>query len=431
MAAILLFAVLIASLLLTVPISVALGLAALVVILVLEPVTLESFTQAMIQGLNSFPLMAVPFFTFAGDIMGKGGISKRLLNVTSIILGKMTGGLAVVSIVACLFFAAISGTGSATVAAIGMIMLPAMIQRGYDKVWAGALISTGGTVGVIIPPSVCMVIYSVAAGSSVTGIFMAGFGPGILIGIALIAYAYYCSKKRGWQGESHNYTAGEIVKILIDAIPAFLVPVIVLGGIYCGVFTPTEAAVIASIYGIIASVFIYREVKIRDLPYIGFHSCLICAAVLFIIGISTGFGRILTITQVPVTIANLILDITNNKYLVLLFINILLLIVGTFMETNSAIIILVPILLPVLNMLGINIIHFGIIMVLNLAIGFITPPLGANLFMTCQISDIKFDNLARAIFPWVLVMCVVLAIVTYVPAISLWFPRWLGIPVGS
>lgn len=425
----LLFGSLILMLLLSVPIGISLGAASMLTIFTADPISLESFTQTMIQGLNSFPLMAVPLFTFAGDIMGKGGISKRLLNVTGILFGRFKGGLGVVSIVACLFFAAISGTGSATVAAIGLIMIPNMVSKGYDRTFSGALIATAGTVGVIIPPSICMVIYAVASGVSVTGMFMAGIGPGILVGIALSVYTVIYSTRKGYEGDKRRYTFKEILLIIVDAIPALLVPVIVLGGIYGGVFTPTEAAAVAAVYGIIVSVFVYKEVKIKDLPQIGFNSALLCAAVLVIIGISAGFGRILTITGIPVTIANFILDITQSKFLILLFINIMLLIVGTFMETNASIIILVPILLPVVTALGVNPIHFGVIMVLNLAIGFVTPPLGANLFMACQIGQIKFDAIASKIVPWILVMVVVLMLVTYVPVITLGLPRLMGIPV--
>lgn len=424
-----LFGSLVILLVLSVPIAVALGLASLITVGFTSAISLQTFTQTMIQGLNSFALMAVPLFAFAGDIMAKGGISRRLLNVTELFFGKCTGGLGVVSIVTCMFFAAISGTGSATVAAIGLIMIPEMVRNGYDKSFAGALVSTAGTVGVIIPPSVCMVVYAVAAGVSVTGMFMAGIVPGMAVGIALIIYTMIVSKKRGYTGVKKDYTFKEGIKIVIDAIPALLVPVIILGGIYKGIFTPTEAAAIAALYGTIVSLFIYKEVKISDLKDIAYNSCLICATVLVIIGISKGFGAILTVTQAPVIIAEFILGITSNEILILILINVLLLVVGTFMETNASIVILTPILLPVVKELGINPIHFGIIMILNLSIGFITPPLGANLFMACQVSDIKFDDIVKAIIPWIFVMIIVLMIITFIPEISLWLPKIMGIPV--
>ncbi|QSX07704.1 TRAP transporter large permease [Alkalibacter rhizosphaerae] len=429
MTAAVLFGSFLVLLLLSVPIAISLGLASVITIFTTDAITINSFTQTMIQGLNSFPLMAVPLFTFAGDIMGRGGISRRLLNVTNIFFGRFNGGLGIVAIVTCLIFAAISGTGSATVAAIGMLMIPEMVRKNYDKTFSSALIATSGTVGVVIPPSVPMVIYSVAAGVSVTGLFISGVIPGLLIGGVLIFYTYIYSKKHGYEGDDRRYTFKEIVKIIIDAIPALLVPVIILGGIYGGIFTPTEAAAVGCVYGIIISIFIYKEVKIKDLPAIGFNSIYLCAAVLIIIGISTGFGRILTISQVPVMIAEAILSITSSKILILMAINILLLVVGTFMETNAAIIILTPILLPVVVSLGVNPIHFGVIMIVNLAIGFITPPLGANLFMACQVTGVKFDALAKAIIPWIAIMIFALLLITYLPSITLWLPRLLKIPV--
>ena len=349
----------------------------------------------MMQGLNSFPLMAVPLFTFAGEVMGKGGISARLINAAKVVSGRCTGGLGIVTIITSLFFAAIAGTGSAAVAAIGIIMIPTMVRHGYDKGYASALVATAGTVGVIIPPSVCMVVYAVAAGASINGLFMAGVVPGLVIGLGLILYAYFSSRKNGYRGDEKRYTGREILKIFLDAVPGLLIPVIILGGIYGGHFTPTEAAAVAGVYGVFIGVLVYKEIKWSDLFHIMYRSVLLCAPVLIIIDLSTGFGHILTIAQVPSQIAEAILSLTSNKYLVLLLINVLLLIVGTFMETNAAIIILTPILLPIVTAMSVNPIHFGVIVVMNLSIGFITPPLGANLFMACQVGSISFDNLVN------------------------------------
>lgn len=421
-----LFISLILFLLLSVPIGVSLGLSSLAVIVTQNPISMETFVQSMLQGLNSFPLMAVPLFTFAGEVMGKGGISRRLIDVSSLLTGRFTGGLGIVTIITSLFFAAIAGTGSAAVAAIGLIMIPTMVKKGYDKGYASALVATAGTVGVIIPPSVCMVVYAVAAGASISGLFMAGIVPGILIGVGLIIYSVIYSKKHGYKGDDKKYTAKEAGKTIINAIPGLMIPVIILGGIYGGIFTPTEAAAIAGIYGVLIGIFVYKEIKFKDLLHLAFRSVLMSAPVLMIIGISTGFGRILTITQVPTAIANMILGITNSKILVLLLINVLLLIVGTFMETNAAIIILTPILLPIVTMLGVNPIHFGIIVVMNLSIGFITPPLGANLFMACQVGEISFDELVKKIWPWIFVMILLLMLITYIPGISLCLPKALG-----
>jgi C4-dicarboxylate transporter DctM subunit len=390
---------------------------------------LETYTKAIVAGFNSFTLVAIPLFTFAGDIMGKGGISKRLIGVAKIGLGNMTGGLGIVSIVACMIFAAISGTGSATVAAIGLIMIPEMVSAGYDKPYAASLVATAGTIGTIIPPSICMVVYAISAGTSITSMFTAGFPVGILVGTSLCIYCYFSCKYKGYKPVKVKLTMKDIKHILIDAIPSIMVPVIVLGGIYGGIFTPTEAAAAACFLGVIIAVFVYKEVKLSDVPYLAYRSVAISAAVMFIIGVSTGFGRLLAITQMPTMIANGILSFTTSKIFLLMLINILLLIVGAFMETNAAIIILTPILLPMVTAVGISPIHFGMIMIVNLATGFVTPPLGANLFMASEISKVRFDVLAKTIWPWVAVMVVVIMIITYIPSISTFLPKLLNMVV--
>ena len=409
------------------PIAVSQSFASMFLIFGDAPLSLESFTKAIMSGFSSFTLVAIPLFTFAGDIMGKGGISKRLINVAKLSLGNRTGGLGIVSIVACMIFAAISGTGSATVAAIGLIMIPEMLEAGYDRAYSASLVATAGTIGTIIPPSICMVVYAIAAGCSVTAMFTAGFPVGILVGAVLCIYCALSCRKRGYKPVYVKHTAKDWVKTIVEAIPSFLVPVIILGGIYGGIFTPTEAAAAGCVLGVIISVFVYKEVKLSDIPYMAFRSVIISAPVMFIIGVSTGFGRVLAITQMPSMIAEGILGITSNSVLLLILINLLLLLVGTFMETNAAIIILTPILLPIVTALGINPIHFGMIMILNLAIGFITPPLGANLFMASEISRVKFETLAKTIWPWIGAMIVVLIIITYIPQISLFLPQMMGL----
>lgn len=409
------------------PIAVSQSFASMFLIFGDAPLSLESFTKAIMSGFSSFTLVAIPLFTFAGDIMGKGGISKRLINVAKLSLGNRTGGLGIVSIVACMIFAAISGTGSATVAAIGLIMIPEMLEAGYDRAYSASLVATAGTIGTIIPPSICMVVYAIAAGCSVTAMFTTGFPVGILVGAVLCIYCALSCRKRGYKPVYVKYTAKDWVKTIVEAIPSFLVPVIILGGIYGGIFTPTEAAAAGCVLGVIISVFVYKEVKLSDIPYMAFRSVIISAPVMFIIGVSTGFGRVLAITQMPSMIAEGILGITSNSVLLLILINLLLLLVGTFMETNAAIIILTPILLPIVTALGINPIHFGMIMILNLAIGFITPPLGANLFMASEISRVKFETLAKTIWPWIGAMIVVLIIITYIPQISLFLPQMMGL----
>ncbi|MGI6065760.1 MAG: TRAP transporter large permease [Bacillota bacterium] len=425
----LLFGGLLIFLILSVPIAISLGLASIFTIWISNPISIDAFTQAMIQALNSFPLMAVPLFTFAGTIMAYGGVSKRLLNFSELFLGKLTGGLGIVSIVTCLFFAAIAGTGSATVAAVGAIMIPAMVANKYSKVFATSLIAASGGMGALIPPSVIQIVFAVTAGVSVISMFSAAIGPGLLVAGVFTIYTIIFAKKHGYEGTTHRYSTKEALKICIEAIFPLSIPAIVLGGIYKGIFTPTEAAAVACVYGIILSIFVYKEVKFNELPFLAFNATLICAPVLTIIGVSTGFGHILTITQVPVEISNAILSITSNKIVILLLINVLLLIVGTFMETNAAIILLTPILLPIVIQLGVNPIHFGMIMIMNLITGFITPPVGADLFMASQISGLKFDLLVKGIVPWIILMIIVIALVTYIPEISLTLPRLMNLNV--
>ncbi|MCG8483803.1 MAG: TRAP transporter large permease [Clostridia bacterium] len=413
-------------LILNTPIGIALGMASLVTIIYSGQVELSYLAQSLTTSVNSFPLMAVPFFILAGELMGKGGISERLLKVGNMIFGRYTGGLAIVTVVACMFFAAISGSGPATVAAIGGIIVPEMIKRGYKKGFTSGLIATSGSIGVMIPPSIPMVIYGVSTGVSISTMFIAGLIPGILVGIALILYSYFTSKKEGYKGINEVYSAKEILSALNDAKWAMFVPIIILGGIYGGVFTPTEAAAVAVIYGFIVGTFIYKDLKFKALPDVIVNAALTTATVLIIVGTATTFGRILTIEQIPTKLAGAIIGFSDSKIVVLLLINVLLLFVGCFMETLAAVIILAPILLPVVLEIGVDPVHFGIIMVVNLAIGFMTPPLGVNLFVTCGIADISIERISRAIIPWLIVMISTLLIITYIPAISLTLPKLFG-----
>ncbi len=425
-----LFTVFLGLLLLSFPIAVSQAFGSLALIFTDQAsLSLEGYTRAIFGGFNSFTLVAVPLFTFAGDIMGKGGISKRLVDTAKIFLGNRTGGLGIASIVACMIFAAISGTGSATVAAIGLIMIPEMTKAGYDRPYSASLVATAGTIGTIIPPSICMVVYAIAANASVTSMFTAGFPVGVLVGTALCVYCAISCRQRGYKPVVVKRTFKDCVKIIVTAIPSFLVPLIILGGIYGGHFTPTEAAAVACFIGVIISVFVYKEVKLSDIPYMAYRSVIISAPVMFIIGVSSGFAKILAITRMPTLISEAILSVTDSAILLLILINLLLLLVGAFMETNAAIIILTPILLPIVSALGISTVHFGMIMILNLAIGFVTPPLGANLFMASEISRVRFEVLAKTIWPWIFVMIVVLLLITYIPEISTFLPSYLGMTI--
>ena len=302
-------------------------------------------------------------------------------------------------------------------------MMPSMIKEGYDKGFAAGLVATSGSIGVIIPPSIPMVIYCVAAEKvSISELFLAGFIPGIMIGIFLMVYAWFVSRKKGWKFDHAKPTTRETLRIMNDAKWALFVPVIILGGIYGGVFTPTEAAAVAVAYGFIVGVFVYKDLSIKDVPKVVMDAGLTTATILVIIGTATTFGRILTLERVPQSLVEVISNFSTNPYVIMLLINILLLIVGCFMETLAAIIILAPILLPVAMAVGIDPVHFGIIMVVNLAIGFITPPLGVNLFVTCGISKMSIEEVSRSVVPWFFVMLTALVLLVLFPQLSLFLP---------
>ncbi|WP_442487943.1 TRAP transporter large permease [Halomonas litopenaei] len=423
MTATLLFGSFLGLLVVGVPIGIALAVASLIVIYSLPFLNPDFLFQGLVYGLNSFPLLAVILFTLAGNIMSRGGIANRLIRVAELFLGRVTGGLGIVAIVACMVVASISGTGSATVAAIGLAMIPAMVQKGYDRAFSGAIVASAGGIGVIIPPSVVMIVYAITAQVSVTDMFLAGILPGIIIGVALMVYTYIQSRRHGYQGADTKFSKAEALQILQQGILPLLMPFIILGGIYSGLFTPTESAAVGVVYGLVLGVFVYREIKPRDLYGIILQSALLVGAVLVIVGASTAFGRILTIERVPTDIANWVLGVTDSKVLILLAILMLLLVVGTFMETLAAIVILTPLLLPIVTSLGMSPVHFGVVMIVNLAIGFVTPPLGANLFMASQVGQVEIEKLSRAVIGFIFAMIIALLIITFVPWFSLVIPE--------
>ena len=412
--------------LLNVPIAVAIGLASLSAILwsgAIPPVVL---VQKMFTATDSFPLMAVPFFILAGSLMEFGGISRRLVDFANSIVGRFSGGLAFVAIIASMFFGAISGAAVACVAAIGTILIPAMVRRGYDTPYATAVQATAGTLGVMIPPSIPMIIYGVLTGVSIGALFMGGILPGILVGGSLMLVAWMIARKRGYKGDEKAIGA-KIWATFKDAILALLMPVIILGGIYGGVFTPTEAAVVAVAYGFIIGFFVYRELSLSKLKDILVNTSVGTATIMFIIATSSVFSWILTAQRVPQAVAEAILSISTNPIVILTLINLLLLFIGTFMETVASIIILVPVLLPVVTQIGVDPLHFGIIIVVNLAIGMVTPPLGVCLFVGCGISGITLESISKAVWPFILSMIVAVLLLTYIPWISIILPRLAGI----
>lgn len=423
MVAAVLFIALVVTLVLNTPVGIAIGVSSLCAILADGRISSLYIVQQLVTSADSFPLMAIPLFILAGELMGAGGVSKRLLNVCNVFLGRFTGGLATVTIVLCMFFAAVSGSGPATVAAIGSMVIPTMLDKGYSKSFTLALIATAGSIGVIIPPSIPMVIYGVSTSTSISSLFMAGFLPGILIGFSLIVVSYLYCKKQGWKGDERKYTAKEKLAAIWDAKWALLNPIIILGGIYAGIFTPTEAAAVAAVYAFICGAFIYREFNIKEMFATIGNACNTTGTTMVIIGCATAFTKILTIEKIPGVITNGIINFTDNKILILLLINVLLLIVGCFMDTTPAMMVLAPILLPIAAQFGVDPIHFGIVMVVNLAIGFITPPLGINLFVASRVGRSDLETVCSGIIKFILVMVVDLLLITFIPAISMTLPN--------
>lgn len=416
-----LFAYFVLFLVLGVPIAFALGLATVGTVLGAGTLPIDYLAQIAFTSIDSFPILAIPFFIAAGAYMGAGGLSKRLLALGDELVGALPGGMALATIVTCMFFAAISGSGPATVAAVGVITIPAMIARGYDKYFSAAVVAAAGAIGVIIPPSNPFVVYGVSAEASVGKLFIAGVLPGVLMGLVLMVVAYLVSKQNGWKGEERVRTASSMLRAVWDAKWALLVPVIVLGGIYGGLMTPTESAAVAALYGLVAGMFIHREMTWRSMIAATLDSATTSSVVIVLIAMASIFGNIMTIEQVPESIADAILGITSEKIVILLLINVFLLWIGLFMEALAAIVILTPILLPLVTAVGVDPIHFGVIMVVNLAIGFITPPVGVNLFVASGIANVTISRVSKAVLPFLVAMILMLICVTYIPQISLVF----------
>lgn len=423
MVAIILFVLLAILLIVNVPVGIALGISTMGALIYSGTLSLASIPQALVTSCDSFPILAIPLFILSGDLMGAGGVSSRILNVCNVFFGRITGGIAIVTVLVCMFFAAVSGSGPATVAAVGTMVVPTMLKLGYDKPFVLALVATAGSIGVIIPPSIPMVIFGVSTGASVTSLFMGGFIPGILIGIALIIYCYIHCKRRGFTGTADPFTKKAALDALWDAKWALINPVIILGGIYAGIFTPTEAAAVAAVYAFVCGAFLHRELTLAKFIKAISTSCSTTATTMVILGCATAFSKVITLEQIPTMVANGLMAISSNKIIILLLINLLLLIVGCFMDTTPAILILAPILMPVAASLGVDPIHFGLIMVTNLAIGFITPPLGINLFVASRIADSPMEVILKGIVPFILVMLFCLALITYIPDIVMFLPN--------
>ena len=413
----LLFSIMIICISLSVPIGASLGLAALVTLWLTGSVPTVMLNQNAFAGLDSFPLMAIPFFMLAGNLMAAGGIARRIVNVCDFLVGKVAGGVGMATVAGCMFFSSMSGSGVATVSAMGSIMLPEMEKRGYDKDFAAALAASSGTVGVIIPPSIPFVIYGVVASVSIGELFIAGIIPGILIGLTLMAVCYVISKKRGYKGTT---TVGlRFWPVFIDAIWAVIAPIIILGGIYGGVFTPTEAAVVAIVYSFLVGAFVYKELDRKSFLKAVRSTADLNGLTGFAIGFSMPFASYLAMEQVPSKVTALMLSYVSNDVVLMCLILLIMLILGLFIDNISLCLILTPVFLPIIKSMGMNPVHFGIAMTTALAIGFVTPPYGACLFVATAISGVSIDRIAWAAIPFVFAMIGCLLLITFIPVLSM------------
>ncbi len=413
-------------LILAVPVGMTVGVTSMLPSLFSDSFTVSGVyvLRAMLGGVNSYPLLAIPMFVLSGIIMSKGGVSKKLFEVFTYFVGKRTAGIPCAVVITCLFFGAISGSAPATVAAVGSMTVPLMLEMGYDKRFSVALVATAGGLGVIIPPSIPFILYAQATGASVSDMFLAGIIPGILIAAILMGYAFYYCKKNGEDREKIDVIVNDLhskgfVKVLSSSIFALLTPVIILGCIYTGVTSPTEAAVISVFYSLIISLFVYRTLKISELWGIFKDAVRTFGPILFILATSVAFSRILTLMHVPQTVSTWMTDSFSNKVILLIVVNLVLLVVGMVMDTSPAILILAPILLPVVENFGIDPVHFGIIMVVNLAIGFVTPPIGVNLFVASSLAKVPVMDIAKKAVPMIILFFIALILITFIPQISM------------
>jgi tripartite ATP-independent transporter DctM subunit len=408
------------------PISFGIGLGAMLASLTMD-IDRATIVQRMLSGVNSFPLLAVIFFIFAGTLLARGGISTRLVRLAEVLVGRIPGALAHITIMACMFFGGVSGSAVAEVSSIGAMMIPTMEKAGYKRETATSIALASAVMGPVIPPSIPMIIFAHTAGSvSIAALFLAGAIPGVLIGFGLMIWAYFHSKRHIKPTPMPVLSFKEKMFRVLDGMAGLFTMIIILGGIMFGFFTATEAGAVASLYALILCVGVYREVKIRELPGILFECCQVNAVVLFLVATSSVYTWILTYENFPTVLSQTVFTITDNKFILLIVINIFLLIVGCLLDLTPAIIMLTPILLPLMQKMGMNIVHFGAIVVINLCIGLITPPVGTSLFVGCRIAKLPITALVRPLVPFLAIEIAVVVVVTYWPPLTMWLPRLFG-----
>ena len=406
------------------PVAVALGLSSLLTILFLGQDSLASLSLKLYETSEHFTLLAIPFFILGGAFMTTGGVAKRMIRFAIASVGHLRGGLAMASVLACMLFAAVSGSSPATVVAVGSIVIAGMVRAGYPQSFAAGVVCNAGTLGILIPPSIVMVVYGASTETSVGKLFMAGVVPGILLGVALMLAIYVLARLRNLPAQPRA-TIGEVVAAGRDSIWGLMLIVIILGGIYGGVFAPTEAAAVAAVYAFVVAVFVYRDIGLRQVPGVLVDAAKVTVMLMFIIANALLFAHVLTTERIPQLIAEQIIGWGMPAWGFLIVVNILLLAAGMFMEPTGIILIMAPILFPIATQLGIDPVHLGIIMVVNLEIGMVTPPIGLNLFVTAGITKMSIGEVVRAALPWLTVLLAFLVVITYVPQISLWLPELL------
>ncbi|QHB16825.1 C4-dicarboxylate TRAP transporter large permease protein DctM [Mannheimia pernigra] len=421
-----LFSLLFILMFLGVPIAISLGLAGAVTIMFFSQDSVSSLAIKLFETSEHYTLLAIPFFLLAGAFMTTGGVARRLIDFANATVGHIRGGLAIAAVLSCMLFAALSGSSPATVAAVGSIAIAGMVRSGYPVGFGTGIICNAGTLGILIPPSVVMVVYAASTETSVGKLFMAGVVPGLMLGITLMIAIYIVARIKKLPAQPRA-TVKEWLTAARKAVWGLLLMIIILGGIYSGIFTPTEAAAVAAVYSWFVAVFIYKDVKLRDCPKVLLESAKLSVMLMFIIANAMLFAHVLTTEQIPQLITNTVVEWNLQPWTFLLVVNIVLLIAGAFMEPSAIILILAPILFPIAVQLGIDPIHLGIIMVVNMEIGLITPPIGLNLFVASAVSKMPLSDVVKAAMPWLLLLLTFLILITYIPAISLALPNWIGI----